>query len=207
MRLRPFIARAGGVLAGLVAAAGLAGCATDGAYLSGGLGLHVQQPPPPANRSAEWSPPDRLYRAVTLEGVDRAANRAAMDAALDRANLRAPIPATARYALQVQRRKARGGEAVVSYRILDRAGGRPLFAQDVPMGRGDRADLAMTQFIVALGSAEHVTVATVVPCLDSAEVEAMKGAALARGETWRTDDCRAYRQGRRDGGVRFSSYR
>jgi hypothetical protein len=179
----------------------------DGAYMGGDAGLRGRQTLS-TDRSAEWSPKDRLYRAVTLDAADgrRIAgdDRAAIDSALERANLRAPAPATARYAVQVSRHKGPDRGTMISYRLLERASNRTLFQQDMPAGRGDAS---ITRFIVALGAAEHATFATVLPCVDSAEVRAAKGAIVARGGTWRTDNCLAYQQDKADGGLRFSSNR
>lgn len=201
MRLRPTLARA---IAGLAAMAALSACATDGLYMGAGAGRHAERAAP-ANQAMEWSPSDRFYRTVTLERAEGGRERDAAESALQRANLLAPVPATARYGLTISRQNDRGGEALTHYLIVDRASGRPVFEQETPIMRGGGS---MTSFIVALGAAEHVTVATVVPCIDSAEIRAMKGALTARGATWRTDDCLAYSQGRADGGVRYpASYR
>jgi hypothetical protein len=65
---------------------------------------------------------------------------------------------------------------------------------------------SITLFVIQLSQAEHVTIAAVVPCLDNAEVLALKGSLTARGVPWRTDNCQAYRQRKSDDGLRFTSY-
>ena len=65
---------------------------------------------------------------------------------------------------------------------------------------------SVTLFLIGLSVAERVTVAAVVPCLDNAEVLALKGALTANGVPWRTDNCLAYRQRKTDDGLRFTSY-
>ncbi len=65
---------------------------------------------------------------------------------------------------------------------------------------------SITRFVMKLGGSDGVVFATVVPCLNNAEVTAMKGALTASGVPWRTDDCQAYRQPKTYGGLRFTSY-
>jgi hypothetical protein len=65
---------------------------------------------------------------------------------------------------------------------------------------------SITRFMIRLGESEQVRFATVVPCLDNAEVLALKGALTANGIPWRSDNCQAYRQRKTDGGLPYTSY-
>jgi hypothetical protein len=69
-----------------------------------------------------------------------------------------------------------------------------------------RMQQSITRFVIMLGDAEFVPTTTIVPCLDSAEVTALKGALTAQGSPWRTDNCAAYRERKGDDGLRFTSF-
>ena len=88
---------------------------------------------------------------------------------------------------------------------------RGVLAEEGFITRNGQADVqrmsqSIVRFIIRLGAAEQVAFATVVPCLDNAEVTALKGALTAEGIPWRTDNCLAYRQPKTDAGQRFTSF-
>ncbi len=208
-------------LIALTLAAGLAGCAADPAQTA------VMRSARPLNQSVSWTSQARLYRSVTVDRVSGGAWRGgsaqrSLERGLDSANLLAPSKGAARFALQVEFASRgmpliggdRGGHSQAHYRLIDRATGQVAFERDVAADIAgpqddDHAATMVTRsvaaFVVQLAQAEHVEFATVVPCLDNAQVAAFKGALTAGGEPWRTDNCMRYRQRRADDGVRFSA--
>jgi hypothetical protein len=66
---------------------------------------------------------------------------------------------------------------------------------------------SLTKFVIALSDSERVPVTTIVPCLDTPQIQAIKLDLLQRGLPYRTDDCMAYQRRNDPNGRIFTPYR
>lgn len=133
-------------VAALVSTMALVGCATTADQ------VEMQRPALPNTEGLAWKPDDRLYRSVAVDYVKGMSKRSylfsegnqlgfkpMLEAALYRADLLAPTPTAARYALQVDFTQLDGAaigtdfsaKSVATYTVVNRATGEEVLKKTV----------------------------------------------------------------------------